>query len=129
MSNTSPAPAREAILMIAHGSRRQEANDDLYKLAAMVQESRPEKIVECAFLDVVEPTIPQGMEACIEKGAQRVLMFPYFLSAGRHVVDDLEHFQKEPRLRWPEVTFQICPHLGLHPLMVQIVFERLSAAE
>ena len=129
MSNTSPAPAREAILMIAHGSRRQEANDDLYKLAAMVQESRPEKIVECAFLDVVKPTIPQGMEACIEKGAQRVLMFPYFLSAGRHVVDDLEHFQKESRLRWPEVTFQICPHLGLHPLMVQIVFERLSAAE
>ncbi len=119
----------EAILMVAHGSRRKEANDDLYRLADMVKAARPEKLVECAFLDVVEPTIPQGAEACVNQGADRVLIFPYFLSAGRHVVDDLNQFQTEFAFRWPDVHFQICPHLGLHPLMVQIVFDRLAAAE
>jgi len=115
--------------MVAHGSRRQEANDDLYRLAAMVQQARPEKLIECAFLDVVEPTIPQGAKRCVERGAKRVLIFPYFLSAGRHVVDDLNDFKKQFATTWPDVTFQICPHLGLHPLMVQIVFERLQEAE
>lgn len=123
------SPTQEAILLVAHGSRRQEANDDLYKLAEMVQQARPGKIVECSFLDVVEPTIPQGAEACIQQGAKRVLIFPYFLSAGRHVVDDLNYFRKQFEQRWPEVTFQICPHLGLHPLMVEIVFHRLTEAE
>ena len=120
---------REAILLVAHGSRRQEANEDLYRLAEMVQQARPEKLIECAFLDVVEPTIPQGAKRCVERGAQRVLIFPYFLSAGRHVVDDLNHFRKQFATTWPEVVFHICPHLGLHPLMVQIVFERLQEAE
>ncbi len=120
---------REAILMVAHGSRRSAANDDLYTLAEMVRAARPGKIVECAFLDVVEPTIPQGAEACVRQGATRVLLFPYFLSAGRHVVDDLNRFQADFQQRWPEVRFPICPHLGLHPLMVEIVFDRLAEAE
>ncbi len=130
MNSSEPArPSSEAILLVAHGSRRQEANDDLYRLAEMVQQSRPEKIVECSFLDVVEPTIPQGAATCISRGAERVLIFPYFLSAGRHVVDDLNHFRRQFQQKWPQVTFQICPHLGLHPLMVQIVFDRLQEAE
>ncbi|MCG6155740.1 sirohydrochlorin chelatase [Rubinisphaera margarita] len=120
---------RDAILLIAHGSRRQQANDDLFRLKEMVQESRPGQIVECSFLELAEPTIPQGAEACVAAGADRVLMFPYFLSAGTHVANDLTEFRDEFSQRWPDVEFKVCSHLGLHPLMVQIVFDRIAAAE
>ncbi|HCS53041.1 CbiX/SirB N-terminal domain-containing protein [Rubinisphaera sp.] len=118
-----------AILLIAHGSRRQQANDDLFKLADMVRKARPDSVIESSFLELTEPTIPQGAEKCVASGATRVLMFPYFLSAGTHVVDDLEEFRHNFAEKWPNVEFKVCPHLGLHPLMVEIVFDRIAAAE
>ncbi|HBN75714.1 MAG TPA: cobalamin biosynthesis protein CbiX [Planctomycetaceae bacterium] len=118
-----------AILLIAHGSRRQQANDDLFKLAEMVRKARPDSVVESSFLELTEPTIPQGVEKCVASGAKRVLMFPYFLSAGIHVVEDLEEFRESFTEKWPDVEFIVCPHLGLHPLMVEIVFDRIAAAE
>ncbi|WP_339742848.1 CbiX/SirB N-terminal domain-containing protein [uncultured Rubinisphaera sp.] len=118
-----------AILLIAHGSRRQHANDDLFKLADMVRKARPDSVIESSFLELTEPTIPQGAEKCVASGAKRVLMFPYFLSAGTHVVDDLEEFRQGFAEKWPNVEFKVCPHLGLHPLMVEIVFDRIAAAE
>ncbi|MCA8988530.1 MAG: CbiX/SirB N-terminal domain-containing protein [Planctomycetaceae bacterium] len=115
-----------AILLIAHGSRRAAANQDLVQLAEMVQQEHPEEIVEVSYLELAEPTIPQGAERCVERGAKTVLMFPYFLSAGTHVVDDLEEFRQEFQQRWPDIRFVLCPHLGLHPLMVKIVLSRLE---
>jgi len=54
------------------------------------------------------------------------LLMPYFLSAGVHVVNDLEEQRSALAAEFPQVDFVLCPHLGLHPLMVQIVLGRLG---
>ena len=115
-----------AVLLIAHGSRRQAANDDLVKLAELVRERGAYSVVEIGYLELAEPTIPQGIARCVEQGAQQVLMLPYFLSAGSHVVEDLEGSRQEAAEKYPHVRFQLCPPLGLHPLMVDLVMTRLS---
>jgi sirohydrochlorin ferrochelatase len=115
-----------AILLIAHGSRRQEANDDLRQLAAMLAERCPDEIIECAYLELAEPTIPQGMHACIDRGARRVRMLPWFLSAGAHVSDDLSRYRSELAETFPGIPIQLCPPLGLHPKLVDILLERLQ---
>jgi sirohydrochlorin ferrochelatase len=115
-----------AILLIAHGSRRQEANDDLRQLAAMLAERCPDEIIECAYLELAEPTIPQGMQACAEQGATRVRMLPWFLSAGAHVTDDLSRYRRELAEMFPGMEIRLCPPLGLHPKMVDILLERLQ---
>jgi sirohydrochlorin ferrochelatase len=53
-------------------------------------------------------------------------MLPYFLSAGVHVASDLEAQRHQLALEFPHVNFVLCPHLGLHPLMVDIVLSRLQ---
>ena len=115
-----------AVLLIAHGSRRKEANQDLVRLAELVGARGTYRIVEIAYLDVTEPTIPQGAERCVARGARHVLMLPYFLSAGSHVAEDLERYLSEFTARFPGVTFALCPPLGLHPLVVDVVFARLA---
>jgi sirohydrochlorin ferrochelatase len=55
-------------------------------------------------------------------------MLPYFLSAGVHVDSDLQSHRNELATRYPDVEFVLCPHLGLHPLMVDIVMARLNEA-
>lgn len=120
---------RTAVLLIAHGSRRNEANQDLVRLAELVRARGRYPIVEIAYLELAEPTIPEGAERCIAQGADQVLMLPYFLSAGAHVSEDLERHCGELAATHPGVGFQLCPPLGLHPLLVEVVFARLEEGE
>ena len=115
----------EAVLLIAHGSRRAEANDDLVELARQVAARLPGTIVETAYLELARPTVPEGARRCVERGVRRVRLFPYFLSLGVHVADDLEALRRQLSRDDPGVEFVLCPPLGLHPQMVEIVMERL----
>lgn len=115
-----------AVLLIAHGSRRPEANVDLVQLAEMLRGQASYPLVEFAYLELAAPDIPTGARRLIEQGATEVRMLPYFLSAGAHVVDDLERFRGELSERYPQARFMLCPPLGLHPLMIDIVRDRLN---
>ena len=119
-------PAGTAILLMAHGSRLASANDDLRCLADRLRERFPATVVETAYLELAEPTIPQGAAACVQRGATRVALLPYFLSAGAHVTDDLRRYQTDFTTEWPHVRFDLCPPLGLHSQMTDILCDRLS---
>ena len=115
-----------AVLLIAHGSRRQEANDDLLRLADAVRKQVRYQMVEVAYLEIADPTIPEGAHRCIEQGACRILMLPYFLSAGAHVVNDLKRHQRELASAFPNVSIELCRPLELHPLLIEVVLQRLD---
>ena len=88
-------PGRSAVLLIAHGSRRPEANADLVRLAGMLANDPQFDIIETSYLELASPDIPTGGRKCVERGATTVRMLPYFLSAGAHVVEDLEAHRAE----------------------------------
>ncbi len=115
-----------AILLIAHGSRRAEANYDLVLVAEKMRERVPGKNIEVSYLELAEPSIPQGLQACVEKGASEIRMLPYFLSAGSHVTRDLEGFKSDFLEVHPHVKCTLCPPLGLHPQMIDILLDRLN---
>lgn len=125
MTITPPSQSQDAVLLIAHGSRRAEANHDLVQLAELLKSRGDCQIVEVSYLELATPTIIDGGRKCIQQGATRVLMLPYFLSAGVHVVTDLQEFQRQLSADFPQVEVVLCPHLGLHPLMAEIVMDRL----
>jgi sirohydrochlorin ferrochelatase len=103
-----------ALLLIAHGSRRQASNDEVRELTkVLTQQSQDEfSIVECAFLELAEPSIPDGVNACVAKGADSVTVLPYFLSAGRHVVTDIPDELKKAQQQHPQVSIKTAPYLG-----------------
>lgn len=118
-----------AVLLMAHGSRRSAANQDLVILAQHLEQSHLYCRVQVSYLELATPTILEGARLCIHAGASRVLMLPYFLSAGTHVSQDLADLRTALVAEFPRAEFVLCPHLGLHPLMVQIVQDRLSGLE
>jgi len=116
----------KAALLIAHGSRRAEANADLAALAERVREAGRVDLVEIAYLELAQPDIPAGAARCVEQGATEVRMSPYFLSMGRHVAEDLDRYRGELAAKHPGVRFLLCAPLGLHPKIVEVVLERLD---
>ena len=47
-------------------------------------------------------------------------------AAGTHIAEDLTGFQSEFIAQYPGVEFQLCPPLGLHPLLVEAMLERME---
>lgn len=115
-----------AVLLIAHGSRRPEANDDLFELAARLERDGNTAIVEPSFLELATPDILRGGARCVARGAQRVLLVPYFLSAGIHLARDLANARRELAERFPEVRFTLGPALGPHRLLDELVRQRIA---
>ena len=115
-----------AVLLIAHGSRHAPANDDLRAAAARVADSGTHPIVEPAFLELADPDIAAAGDRCVARGAARVLMVPYFLAAGVHLLRDLTAAREGLMARHPGVEFRLGPPLGPDPLLDRLVAERIE---
>lgn len=118
-----------AVLLIAHGSRHAPANDDLHQLAARMAARGDYPIVEAAFLELAEPDIPTGGARCVDRGAGRVLMVPYFLSEGVHLTRDLIAARDALQAGHPGVEFRLGPPLGPDPLLDRLVVEKIRATD
>lgn len=117
-----------ALLLIAHGSRVADANADLEHLAAVLRARGEFAVVQPSYLELCEPGIVAGGRLCVAAGAIRVVMLPYFLSAGSHVREDLTAARDELAKRHPEVEFVLAEPLGRHPLLAEVVAERAREA-
>jgi sirohydrochlorin ferrochelatase len=103
-----------ALLLVAHGSRRSASNNEVRELAEQLRaQAGPEfGHVSCAFLELADPLIPAGLEACQLAGAKEVVVLPYFLSAGRHVAEDIPNIVEKFTALHPELEVRLAPYLG-----------------
>src|SRR5690606_37108786 len=115
-----------AILIVDHGSRREEANAQLGAIAALVKELAPEAIVELAHMELAAPSIREGLAECVRRGATEVVVVPYFLSAGRHVTQDIPRLVAEAARDHPTVRVRVTGALGPDRLLAALVLERAA---
>ena len=101
------------ILVVAHGSRRESSNHEVEilakKLALLASEFDS---VSAAFLEMAEPNIKTGLNKLIEQGANEIIVLPYFLAAGRHVVEDVPEDIETVKAEHPDVKIQVSEHFG-----------------
>jgi sirohydrochlorin ferrochelatase len=119
---------KTAILMMAHGSRIAEANEAAREVATMVKEMIGFEIVEVSFRELHEPNIQRGIDSCVARGAQRILLMPYFLFMGAHVQHDLPEEIENAQKRHPGLIMEMGSHLGAHRKLAEIESERIEEA-
>eukprot|EP00775_Hariotina_reticulata_P012042 gene12042-12185_t len=79
-------------------------------------------------MEIAEPTIAQAVGRCIAAGAKHVIVAPYFLSKGRHIQDDIPALVAAAGEQFPDITCSIAEPIGIDPLMVQLMHNRVRAA-
>jgi sirohydrochlorin ferrochelatase len=85
--------------------------------------------VACAFLELAEPSIPDGLRAAIAAGADEVVVLPYFLSAGRHVVTDIPADVAVVQAEHPDVRIRVAPYLGAAAGVVEILLQQAAGVD
>ena len=118
-----------ALLLIAHGSRQDEANADLRHVVEQLRRRGPYAVVEPCFLELAEPDIDAGAGRCVDQGADQVILLPYFLAAGIHVLRDLTAARDRLAQRFRQVDFRLAEPLGRHPKLLDVLAERAAEAE
>ncbi len=121
----------KALLLVAHGSRREASNEEVRRLARRVEEAAGDRyaVVEAAFLELAEPSIPEGIRRCLEQGAGEVVVLPYFLSAGRHVSQDIPAEVEKARRDHPGSRIRLVPYLGAAPGIAELLLAQASLDE
>jgi len=111
-----------AILIIDHGSQRDEANHMLSCVANLLQQMVGDGvIVRHAHMELSEPSIPQGFADCVKAGATEVVAFPYMLSPGKHVTRDVPRLVAEAASTFPQVSFRVTDAFGVHEKLAELI--------
>jgi len=119
----------QALVLVAHGSRRQASNQEVINLAHGLRQQAGKRygVVEAGFLELASPSIPEAIESCIESGATAVNVVPYFLAAGRHVVEDIPGIVESVAEQHRDVSIRIAEHIGMSGLMIQLILDAADA--
>src|SRR3954467_9376289 len=111
-----------SILIIDHGSTRDEANHMLSCVANLLQQMVGDGvIVRHAHMELAEPSIPRGIAACAAAGATEIVAFPYMLSPGKHVSRDVPRLVSEAAAAFPNVSFRVTGAFGIHEKLAELI--------
>jgi sirohydrochlorin ferrochelatase len=114
------------IVIVDHGSRRVESNQRHETFVREWRERGTHRIVEPAHMELAEPSIGTAFDACVAAGAATVVIAPYFLWPGSHWDRDIPALAAAASERHPGVRYLVAAPLGPHPLLGEIVEERID---
>lgn len=114
------------VVVLGHGSRVAAANAPLFEVARMASARLNGTQVEAAFLQMATPTLAEAVAKLCAGGARSIRVVPFFLYPGAHVTEDIPAEVERLRGVYPSVDFVLTGHLGVHPLMADIVAALVS---
>lgn len=76
---------------------------------------------QAAHMELAEPTIEQAFDRCVAAGAKKIVLHPFFLSPGRHVMSDIPALMQGAAVRHPDVAWVVSEPLGLQELMPRVM--------
>lgn len=122
-------PVKKAVLFVGHGSRLEAGNVEVREFVEQMKESiDPDLLVETCFLEFASPNIEDGIQVCIEKGANEIHVIPIILlHAGHsklHIPAEIEHAKEH----FPDVQFTYGQTIGVHDEVFEILKSRLTEA-
>ncbi|KAJ4729273.1 Sirohydrochlorin ferrochelatase [Melia azedarach] len=117
---------KDGVIIVDHGSRRRESNLMLNEFVAMFRDKTGYPIVEPAHMELAEPSIKDAFSLCVQQGANRVIVSPFFLFPGRHWHQDIPSLTAEAAKEHPGINYIVTAPLGLHELLVDVVNDRIN---
>lgn len=114
------------IILLAHGSRRETANDVLPQLAEMVKKEAKYGRINCAFLQFTSPDLREALKEQAENGVKEITVVPVFLFNGIHLQEDIPEILAEEREKYPQVEIKMAAPLGADQRIGEIIKDRIN---
>ncbi|UMZ73133.1 sirohydrochlorin chelatase [Natranaerofaba carboxydovora] len=113
----------KAIVLLGHGSKKEDANNILKDLAKML-EKESEHPIYSSFLQFTSPTLEDTIEEISKTEVNNITVVPVFLFPGIHLTKDIPKKIDELKEKYPSTSFQIADPIGADERLVPILKER-----
>lgn len=118
----------QAILYIGHGTRHKLGVLQCIEFIRTVKQSIDVPIQEIAFLELVEPTIEDGVRRCVEKGATSIAIMPLLLLTAHHAKQDIPQELQAVQKLYPYIQFSYGKPLGIEQELIATVVDKIQEA-
>ncbi len=123
--------AKKGVIILAHGSRRTEANEEVTVLVDAFRRQTAAAdnnfgIIASAFLQFGKPSLRDAVLDIVNRGCEEVIILPLFLTTGVHITTDIPRIIAELEGKYPDVVFRQCRQMGCDEKLIPILMDRLA---
>ena len=112
MSSASSGHRLRGIVLFGHGARNPEWAEPFHRIRDTMRNRDPEAMVELGFLEAMQPTLDQAIDALVARGATFISIVPIFIATGAHIAKDLPQLAAAAMDRHPQVEVTIAAPVG-----------------
>lgn len=122
----------KALLIMAHGSRSDTANDEFRALVETVAESAHAvgeeyvAVLPC-FLELAFPSLIEAIQQLEHQPVTHVQLYPLFFNKGKHVGRDIPAQIEDARARFPELSIELLDYFGNAKGLAPLVLSHIVA--
>lgn len=117
---------KQAILYVGHGSRVKKAQQEAAAFLEGCKAHISVPVQEISFLELQEPTIETGFEACVKQGATHIAVVPLLLLTAAHAKHDIPEEIARAASRYPSVRISYGKPIGIDEEIVKAVYHRMK---
>lgn len=104
--------AADAIVLFAHGARDPEWAEPFHKMQRMIAARNPAIPVELAFLEIMQPSLPDAIAKLAGNGIKAITVIPIFFARGGHLKQDLPSLLDGIGKSNASVMIRVTPAIG-----------------
>ncbi|MDM5297872.1 sirohydrochlorin chelatase [Bacillus pumilus] len=119
---------KQAVLYVGHGSRVKEAQDKAISFMKSCMPLVEADIQEICFLELTDPSIEEGFETCVKKGATHIAVVPLLLLTAMHAKSDIPVEIEKVKKRFPQVQVTYGRPIGVNQEVTKAVVARIEEA-
>jgi len=117
-----------AIIILGHGSKVKKANTALLRIIRDIKSKGGLKIIEPSYLQLHDPNIQATVKKIVEKGCKKIVIVPFFLFMGNHVLRDIPNEIKRQAQLYKDVEFIYAKNIGQDKRISDIVLDCIKEA-
>ena len=106
------SPASTVVVLFGHGARDPEWAAPMRRIREHMLAQPDAPAVELAFLEFMQPTLPDAIVRIAATGVQRIAIVPIFLGQGGHLKRDLPILLEQVRAAHPECEITLAAAVG-----------------
>ncbi len=104
-----------SLILFAHGARAASWAAPFERLRALTAARMPEVPVSLAFLELMEPRLPEQVATLVASGVTDITIVPVFLGQGGHLLRDLPLMVDQLRTDHPQLSIMVAGAVGEDP--------------
>lgn len=122
---------QEIIIIVGHGSSEDGADNTAIvaeQLHKIMHGDCGRDCIRVAYLQFMEPDLKKVIGEAASKGAGKIIVHPFLLSSGYHVMKNIPETIDRERNEFPHIEFVYTEPLGSHTKLAEVILERIKSA-